>query len=86
MRTYEEGVADEQARVIALFDQYDITELLGGAIMLVPKVEPVDRSWKGLQHKTGSLSSYFRMGCRCDACKALASAWRKERKAVREMV
>lgn len=28
--TYEQGVADERARVIALLDQYEITELLGG--------------------------------------------------------
>jgi hypothetical protein len=28
--TYELGVADERARVIALFDEYDITELRGG--------------------------------------------------------
>jgi hypothetical protein len=30
-------------------------------------------------HTTGSLSSYFKHGCRCDSCKSLAAQWRKER-------
>jgi hypothetical protein len=78
MTTYEQGVLDEQNRIIALLDQYDIEELLGGGILLRPKI---DNSWKGKQHKTGSLSSYIRGGCRCDACKAFISAYNKERKA-----
>jgi hypothetical protein len=82
--TYEQGVADERARVIALFDEYEITELRGGVIMLEPRREVVDRSWKGVQHETGSLSSYWRGKCRCDACRAVASAYNKERRAIRK--
>ena len=84
--TYEQGVADERARVIALFDEYEITELRGGVIMLEPRREVVDRSWKGVQHKTGSLSSYWRGKCRCDACRAVASAYNRERRAIRKAV
>ena len=32
--TYEQGVEDERARVIALFDEYEITELRGGSSCL----------------------------------------------------
>lgn len=77
MSEYDRGVSDEQARVIALFEDYDIMQLRGGAILLEPK-RP-DRSWKGTQHTTGSLSSYFKRGCRCDACSDLARNWRAER-------
>jgi hypothetical protein len=45
MTNYQRGVLDEQARVIALFEDYDITELQGGVILLEPK-RP-DRSWQG---------------------------------------
>jgi hypothetical protein len=75
---YERGVSDEQERVIALFEQYDIMQLRNGAILLEPK-RP-DQSWKGTQHTTGSLSSYFKRGCRCNACKNVASTWHRERK------
>ena len=34
-----------------------------------------------MTHITGSLSSYFRNGCRCDACKQVASSWAKKRRA-----
>ena len=78
MSEYERGVSEEQARVIALFEEYDIMQLQGGAILLEPK-RP-DRSWQGTQHTTGSLSSYFRRGCRCDACKGVASAWQRQRR------
>jgi hypothetical protein len=78
---YERGVHDEQARVIALFEGYDILQLQNGAILLEPK-RP-DQSWKGTQHTTGSLSSYFKRGCRCDACKGVASAWQRERRAAK---
>lgn len=30
-------------------------------------------------HITGSLSSYFKHGCRCETCKAFVSAYRLER-------
>lgn len=82
--TYEQGVQDERARVITLLDEYEITELRGGVIMLEPRREVVDRSWKGVQHETGSLSSYWRNKCRCDACRAVASAYNKERRAIRK--
>lgn len=82
--TYEQGVADERARVIALLDEYEITELKGGAIMLEPKREVVDKSWKGITHTTGSLSSYWRGKCRCDTCKAVATAYARERRAIRK--
>ncbi len=52
--------------------------------MLVPIVEKPDRSWKGAVHQTGSLSSYFRRGCRCDICKQFASEYQRERKAARK--
>jgi len=78
MTEYDRGVSDEQARVIELFEQYDIMQLRNGAILLEPK-RP-ERSWKGTQHTTGSLSSYFKRGCRCDACKSVASTWHRERK------
>jgi hypothetical protein len=74
---YERGVSDEQARVIALFDDYDITQLQGGVILLEPK-RP-DRSWEGTQHRTGSLSSYIKRGCRCEACVSVAREWRGQR-------
>jgi hypothetical protein len=73
--TYEQGVADEQARVIALLDEYDITELRGGVIMLRPKTLPREN----VEHTTGSLTSYFKRGCRCDACKGVAREWRANR-------
>lgn len=82
--SYEQGVADEQARIVALLDTYDITELRGGVIMLEPKREVVDRSWKGITHTTGSLSSYWRGKCRCDTCKAVATAYARERRAIRK--
>ena len=75
--SYEQGVADEQARIVALLDTYDITELRGGVIMLRPKTVPKQI----VQHATGSLSSYFKRGCRCDACKAVAREWRATRSA-----
>ena len=78
MSDYERGVSDEQARVIALFEEYDIMQLSNGAILLEPK--RTGRLWKGTQHTTGSLSSYFKRGCRCDACKNVASTWHRERK------
>lgn len=71
--TYEQGVADERARVIALLDEYDITELLGGAIMLMPKCE---KPMPHTQHTLGSLAGYYKKGCRCDACKGVARDWR----------
>jgi hypothetical protein len=83
MTNYQRGVLDEQARVIALFEDYDITELQGGVILLEPK-RP-DRSWQGTQHTTGSLSSYFKRGCRCDACKGVASAWQRERRMAKKV-
>ena len=72
------GAEIEHARVIALFEEYDILELQNGAILLEPKRR--DKSWQGTQHTTGSLSSYFKRGCRCDACKNVASTWQRERK------
>jgi len=85
-RNFQLGVEHERARLVALFDEYMITELRGGAIMLEPRREPVDRSWKGVQHETGSLSSYWRGKCRCDACRAVASAYNRERRAIRKAV
>lgn len=76
MKTYDQGIKDEQDRVIAIFDEYDITQLVGGAIILVPK-----KKAPGITHTTGSLSSYFRNGCRCDTCKKVASEYVKQRKA-----
>jgi hypothetical protein len=32
-----------------------------------------------MTHTTGSLSSYFKHGCRCDSCKSLAAQWRVDR-------
>ena len=52
--------------------------------MLEPKREVVDRSWKGITHTTGSLSSYWRGKCRCDTCKAVATAYARERRAIRK--
>jgi len=78
------GAEIEQSRVIALFEEYDITELKGGAILLEPK-RP-NMSWEGTQHTTGSLSSYFKRGCRCGACKGVASTWQRERKAAKKGV
>jgi len=78
------GAEIEQSRVIALFEEYDILELQNGAILLEPK-RP-DKSWQGTQHTTGSLSSYFKRGCRCDACKGVASTWQRERKAAKKGV
>lgn len=43
-----------------------------------------DKSWKGMQHKIGSLSQYWRFGCRCDACRGVASAYQKERRLIRK--
>lgn len=83
MSDYDRGVADEQARVIALFDTYEITQLRGGVIMLEPKRVT---GWQGDKHETGSLSSYFRRGCRCDACKSVASSWQRERREARKLV
>jgi len=77
------GAELEQSRVIALFEEYDITELKGGAILLEPK-RP-NMSWQGTQHTTGSLSSYIKRGCRCDACKAVMSAWHKERRCAKKV-
>jgi hypothetical protein len=77
------GAELEQSRVIALFEEYDITELKGGAILLEPK-RP-NMSWQGTQHTTGSLSSYIKRGCRCDACKSVVSAWHKERRAAKKV-
>ena len=45
--------------------------------MLKPKLVT---GWRGDWHESGSLSSYFRRGCRCDACKSVASAWQRERR------
>lgn len=73
--SYEQGVADEQARIVALLDTYEITELRGGVIMLRPKTEPK----QNVQHTEGSLTSYFKRGCRCDACKGVARKWRANR-------
>ncbi len=56
----------------------------GGVVMLVPIVEKPDWSWKGAVHKTGSLSSYFRRGCRCDACKQFVSQYQKQRRLIRK--
>ena len=80
MSDYERGVEDEKARIVALLDTYEITELRGGVIMLEPKLVT---GWQGDWHKSGSLSSYFRRGCRCDACKGVASAWQRERRMVK---
>ena len=77
MSEYERGVSDEHARIVALLDSYDITELRGGVIMLEPK-QAVKQP--AVQHTTGSLSSYFKRGCRCDACKGVASAWQRQRR------
>ena len=74
--TYEQGVQDERARVITLLDEYEITELLGGAIMLTPKCE---KPMPLTEHTLGSLSGYFKNGCRCDACKSVAKRWQDER-------
>ena len=84
MSEFERGVMHERDRIEALLSEYEITALQGGVIMLVPIVEKPDRSWKGAVHKTGSLSSYFRRGCRCDACKQFASEYQKERRAARK--
>lgn len=81
---FDKGVQSERDRIEALLSEYEITALQGGVVMLVPIVEKPDRSWKGAVHKTGSLSSYFRRGCRCDACKQFASDYQKERKAARK--
>ena len=83
MNEFERGVLHERERVEALLGQYEIIELLGGAIMLVPVVVKPDRSWKGAVHKTGSLSSYFRRGCRCDTCKEFVSEYQKQRRLIR---
>jgi hypothetical protein len=79
---YERGVEDEQARIVALLDTYEITELQGGVIMLEPKRVT---GWRGDWHESGSLSSYFRRGCRCDACKGVASAWQRERREAKKV-
>ena len=73
--SYEQGVQDEQARIVALLDTYDITELRGGVIMLMPKTEQK----QNVHHGTGSLASYFKRGCRCNACKGVARDWRANR-------
>jgi hypothetical protein len=83
MTKYEQGVADEHSRIVALLDTYEITALRGGVIMLEPKRVT---GWQGDHHESGSLSSYFRRGCRCDACKGVASAWQRERKAAKNGV
>jgi hypothetical protein len=77
------GAELEHDRIVALLDTYDITELQGGVIMLEPKRVT---GWQGDWHESGSLSSYFRRGCRCDACKGVASAWQRERKAAKKGV
>ncbi len=84
MTKFAEGVTAEQNRIIAVLEQYEITKLLGGAILLTPIVEKEDQSWKGVTHKTGSLSSYFRRGCRCDTCKSFVSEYQKHRRTIRK--
>lgn len=76
MSDYSRGVADEEARVIALLDTYDITELQGGVIVLEPKA--VEKQ-AGVEHAIGSLAGYYRNGCRCDSCSRVARDWRTER-------
>ena len=76
MTEYERGVEDEQARIVALLDTYEITELRGGVIMLRPE-QLVKQP--GVSHVTGSLAGYYRKGCRCDACKGVAREWREQR-------
>jgi len=70
------GAEIEHARIVALLDTYDITELQGGVIMLRPK-QPVQQP--GVVHETGSLSSYIKRGCRCEACVSVAREWRGQR-------
>ena len=84
MTSYEQGVKDAENRIIALLDEFEITELIGGGYMLKPRLVLPDKSWKGVQHKTGSLSQYWRFGCRCDACKGVASVYQRERRLVRK--
>lgn len=78
MTTYEQGRIDRENELIALFDEFDITELIGGGYILMPRL-PKPKTWEGVQHKTGSLSSYMHRGCRCDACKKVMSDWQKSR-------
>ena len=84
MTTYEQGVKDAESRITALLDEYDIEELIGGGYILKPRWVMPDKSWKGVQHKTGSVSSYWRNGCRCDACRAFASEYQRERRLIRK--
>lgn len=100
MKTYEQGVADEYERITREMDKYSIFEIPGGVLMLknpedyeitvsrdgsvIVRKKYVKPGWQGTQHKTGSLSSYFKMGCRCDACRALVRNWQQERKEVRK--
>lgn len=84
MNEFERGVIHERDRIEALLSEYEITALQGGVVMLVPIVKGPDRSWNGAVHQTGSLSSYFRRGCRCDACKQFASEYQRKRKSARK--
>lgn len=77
MSLFDEGVEHERQRIIDLLDQYDIQQLLGGAILMTPKTEPKP-TWEGITHKTGSNASYSR-GCRCVNCKAAQAEYLKQR-------
>jgi hypothetical protein len=84
VNTYEQGIQDGRQQILDFLDEFDITELgYGGGYLLKTRIEMPDKSWKGTQHRLGSVAQYIKRGCRCDKCREVTMAYYRERRQIK---